>query len=195
MFRKVGFVKDITHCGNENPKCVNTCAKIVPRTLPRPLTPSRSFCLLINRGWGRLCRLVHGDVLLDGAHFQVTIYTVTEPVMPLSDKIKELSLEGSWLMSLQIPKQNPKKYSCPLIPPTSNATIQHCTLNGDHYHNANVRFASVAITQTLDWKLYAFDALSEFDGSNETSSGQMLHEVGQNEGVIQHCLHSQGQHT
>lgn len=32
---------------------------------------------------------------LDGSSTKVTIYIVTEPVMPLSEKIKELGLEGS----------------------------------------------------------------------------------------------------
>lgn len=31
----------------------------------------------------------------DGGSLKVTIYIVTEPVMPLSDKIKELGLEGT----------------------------------------------------------------------------------------------------
>lgn len=31
----------------------------------------------------------------DGGSSKVTIYIVTEPVMPLSDKIKELGLEGT----------------------------------------------------------------------------------------------------
>ncbi|GAU43450.1 hypothetical protein TSUD_140870 [Trifolium subterraneum] len=44
----------------------------------------------------------------------------------------------------------------------------------DRVHG-NVCLASVVVTQTLDWKLHAFDVLSEFDGSNETSSTQMLH--------------------
>lgn len=34
--------------------------------------------------------------------------------------------------------------------------------------------ASVVVTQTLDWKLHAFDVLSEFDGSNEAATGPML---------------------
>ncbi|XP_071934386.1 uncharacterized protein [Coffea arabica] len=34
--------------------------------------------------------------------------------------------------------------------------------------------ASVVVTETLDWKLHAFDVLSEFDGSNEISTGPML---------------------
>jgi hypothetical protein len=40
--------------------------------------------------------------------------------------------------------------------------------------HGNVCLASVVVTPTLDWKLHAFDVLSEFDGSNETSSTQML---------------------
>lgn len=40
--------------------------------------------------------------------------------------------------------------------------------------HGNVCLASVVVTQTLDWKLHAFDVLSEFEGSNEASSGQML---------------------
>lgn len=34
--------------------------------------------------------------------------------------------------------------------------------------------ASVVVTQTLDWKLHAFDVLSEFDGNNEAAAGPML---------------------
>ena len=32
---------------------------------------------------------------IDGATAKVTIYIVTEPVMPLSEKIRELGLEGT----------------------------------------------------------------------------------------------------
>ncbi|GMP69696.1 hypothetical protein CsSME_00028862 [Camellia sinensis var. sinensis] len=39
--------------------------------------------------------------------------------------------------------------------------------------HGNVCLASV-VTQTLDWKLHAFDVLSEFDGNNEASMGSML---------------------
>lgn len=34
--------------------------------------------------------------------------------------------------------------------------------------------ASVVVTQTLDWKLHAFDVLSEYDGNNEAATGPML---------------------
>ncbi|RZC92054.1 hypothetical protein C5167_027946 [Papaver somniferum] len=67
--------------------------------------------------------------IFDGATPKHTIYIVTEPVMPLSEKIKELGLEGT---------------------------------------------QSVVVTPTLDWKLHAFDVLSEFDGNNEGSTGPML---------------------
>lgn len=40
--------------------------------------------------------------------------------------------------------------------------------------HGNVCLASVVVTQTLDWKLHAFDVLSEFDGHNESAVGPML---------------------
>lgn len=40
--------------------------------------------------------------------------------------------------------------------------------------HGNVCLASVVVTQTLDWKLHAFDVLSEFDGTNEAANGSML---------------------
>lgn len=40
--------------------------------------------------------------------------------------------------------------------------------------HGNVCLASVVVTPTLDWKLHAFDVLSEFDGTNESASGPML---------------------
>ncbi|KAH9602245.1 hypothetical protein KSS87_009758 [Heliosperma pusillum] len=40
--------------------------------------------------------------------------------------------------------------------------------------HGNVCVASVVVTQTLDWKLHAFDVLSEFDGNKEASSASML---------------------
>jgi hypothetical protein len=38
----------------------------------------------------------------------------------------------------------------------------------------NVCFASVVVTQTLDWKLHAFDILSEFDANKEACGSPML---------------------
>ncbi|XP_039145965.1 probable inactive serine/threonine-protein kinase scy1 isoform X2 [Dioscorea cayenensis subsp. rotundata] len=40
--------------------------------------------------------------------------------------------------------------------------------------HGNVCLASVVVTQTLDWKLHAFDVLSEFDQNNEASNRPML---------------------
>ncbi|RWW06755.1 hypothetical protein BHE74_00033568 [Ensete ventricosum] len=40
--------------------------------------------------------------------------------------------------------------------------------------HGNVCLASVVVTPTLDWKLHAFDVLSEFDGNNEASNSAML---------------------
>ena len=41
--------------------------------------------------------------------------------------------------------------------------------------HANVCLESVVVTQSLDWKLHAFDVLSEFDGNNQgASTGPML---------------------
>ncbi|KAK2450460.1 N-terminal kinase protein [Trifolium repens] len=93
----------------------------------------------------------------DGGSSKVTIYIVTEPVMPLSDKIKELGLDGT---------QRDEYYAWGLNQIAKAVSF----LNND----CNVCLASVVVTQTLDWKLHAFDVLSEFDGSNETSSTQML---------------------
>ncbi|KAK7376347.1 hypothetical protein VNO78_34813 [Psophocarpus tetragonolobus] len=93
---------------------------------------------------------------------KVTIYMVTEPVMLLSDKIKELGLEGT---------QRDEYYAWGLHQIAKAVSF----LNNDcKLVHGNVCLASVVVTQTLDWKLHAFDVLSEFDGSNETSSGQML---------------------
>ncbi len=40
--------------------------------------------------------------------------------------------------------------------------------------HGNVCVTSVVVTQTLDWKLHAFDVLSEFDANNEASNSPML---------------------
>ncbi|KAK7356777.1 hypothetical protein VNO80_16053 [Phaseolus coccineus] len=99
---------------------------------------------------------------VDAGSPKVTIYMVTEPVMLLSDKIKELGLEGT---------QRDEYYAWGLHQIAKAVSF----LNNDcKLVHANVCLASVVVTQTLDWKLHAFDVLSEFDGNNETSSGQML---------------------
>ncbi|KAK4282976.1 hypothetical protein QN277_014284 [Acacia crassicarpa] len=98
----------------------------------------------------------------DGGSAKVTIYIVTEPVMPLSEKIKELGLEGM---------QRDEYYAWGLHQIAKAVSF----LNNDcKLIHGNVCLASVVVTQTLDWKLHAFDVLSEFDGSNEASSGLML---------------------
>lgn len=98
----------------------------------------------------------------DGGSSKVTIYIVTEPVMPLSDKIQELGLEGT---------RRDEYYAWGLLQIAKAVSF----LNNDcKLVHGNVCLASVVVTPTLDWKLHAFDVLSEFDGSNETSSTQML---------------------
>ncbi|KAK7340345.1 hypothetical protein VNO77_21047 [Canavalia gladiata] len=98
----------------------------------------------------------------DAGSPKVTIYIVTEPVMPLSEKIKELGLEGT---------QRDEYYAWGLHQIAKAVSF----LNNDcKLVHGNVCLASVVVTPTLDWKLHAFDVLSEFDGSNESSSGQML---------------------
>ncbi|QCE12495.1 probable inactive serine/threonine-protein kinase scy1 [Vigna unguiculata] len=98
----------------------------------------------------------------DAGSPKVTIYIVTEPVMPLSEKIKELGLEGT---------QRDEYYALGLHQIAKAVSF----LNNDcKLIHGNVCLASVVVTPTLDWKLHAFDVLSEFDGSNETSASQML---------------------
>lgn len=98
----------------------------------------------------------------DAGSSKVTIYIVTEPVMPLSDKIQELGLGGT---------KRDEYYAWGLNQVAKAVSF----LNNDcKLVHGNVCLASVVVTQTLDWKLHAFDVLSEFDGSSEASSGQML---------------------
>ncbi|KAJ4978377.1 hypothetical protein NE237_009157 [Protea cynaroides] len=97
----------------------------------------------------------------DGSATKVTIYIVTEPVMPLSEKIKELGLEGT---------QRDEYYAWGLHQIAKAVSF----LNNDcKLVHGNVCLASVVVTQTLDWKLHAFDVLSEFD-VNSSSTGPML---------------------
>ncbi|KAI3925154.1 hypothetical protein MKW98_009804 [Papaver atlanticum] len=100
--------------------------------------------------------------IFDGATPKHTIYIVTEPVMPLSEKIKELGLEGT---------QRDEYYAWGLRQISKAVSF----LNNDcKLVHGNVCLASVVVTPTLDWKLHAFDVLSEFDGNNEGSTGPML---------------------
>ncbi|KAK9124756.1 hypothetical protein Sjap_014358 [Stephania japonica] len=99
--------------------------------------------------------------VFDGTSMKHTIYIVTEPVMPLSEKLKELGLEGS---------QRDEYYAWGLRQIAKAVSF----LNNDcKLVHGNVCMASVVVTQTLDWKLHAFDVLSEFDG-NSQASGPML---------------------
>ncbi|KAL6992620.1 hypothetical protein U1Q18_010732 [Sarracenia purpurea var. burkii] len=120
----------------------------------------------------RLCTVRHPNILsflhsteaetFDGSSTKVTIYIVTEPVMPLSEKIKELGLEGT---------QRDEYYAWGLHRIAKAVSF----LNNDcKLVHGSVCLASVVVTQTLDWKLHAFDVLSEFDGNNEASAGPML---------------------
>ncbi|KAG6642481.1 probable inactive serine/threonine-protein kinase scy1 [Carya illinoinensis] len=98
----------------------------------------------------------------DSSTTKVTIYIVTEPVMPLSEKIKELGLEGT---------QRDEYYAWGLHQIAKAVSF----LNNDcKLVHGNVSLASVVVTQTLDWKLHAFDVLSEFDVNKEASMVPML---------------------
>ncbi|XP_072954552.1 uncharacterized protein [Typha angustifolia] len=100
--------------------------------------------------------------VIDGSTTKNTIYIVTEPVMPLSEKLKELNLEGT---------QRDEYYAWGLHQISKAVSF----LNNDcKLVHGNVCLASVVVTPTLDWKLHAFDVLSEFDGSNDASNGPML---------------------
>ncbi|KAK8674780.1 hypothetical protein V6N13_032883 [Hibiscus sabdariffa] len=98
----------------------------------------------------------------DGSGTKVTIYIVTEPAMPLSEEIKELSLEGT---------QRDEYYAWGLHQIAKAVSF----LNNDcKLVHGNVCLESVVVTQTLDWKLHALDVLSEYDGANGTAAGPML---------------------
>ncbi|KAK2982402.1 hypothetical protein RJ640_026245 [Escallonia rubra] len=98
----------------------------------------------------------------DGSSAKVTIYIVTEPVMPLKEKVKELGLEGT---------QRDEYYAWGLHRIAKAVSF----LNNDcKLVHGNVCLESVVVTQTLDWKLHAFDVLSEYDGNNEAVTGPML---------------------
>ncbi|XP_071711478.1 uncharacterized protein [Rutidosis leptorrhynchoides] len=98
----------------------------------------------------------------DGTSTKVTIYIVTEPVMPLAEKIKELGLQGT---------QRDEYYAWGLHRIAKAVSF----LNNDcKLVHGNICLESVVVTQTLDWKLHGFDVLSEFDGNNESSAGPML---------------------
>ncbi|CAM6105787.1 unnamed protein product [Calypogeia fissa] len=99
---------------------------------------------------------------IEGGSSKLTIYVVTEPVSPLADKIKELNLKGT---------QRDEYYAWGLHQITKAISF----LNNDaKLVHGNVCVDAVVVTPTLDWKLHAFDILSEFDGTNPAASGPML---------------------
>ncbi|GLT88511.1 hypothetical protein SLE2022_065340 [Rubroshorea leprosula] len=98
----------------------------------------------------------------DASTTKLTIYMVTEPVMPLSQKIQELGLQAT---------QRDEYYAWGLHQIAKAVSF----LNNDcKLVHGNICLSSVVVTQTLDWKLHAFDVLSEFDGNNEAATGPML---------------------
>uniref|UniRef100_A0A0D9YGL6 Protein kinase domain-containing protein n=1 Tax=Oryza glumipatula TaxID=40148 RepID=A0A0D9YGL6_9ORYZ len=98
----------------------------------------------------------------DGPAMKHTIYIVTEPVTPLSEKLKELNLGGT---------QRDEYFAWGLHQISKAVSF----LNNDcKLVHGNVCVTSVVVTQTLDWKLHAFDVLSEFDANNEASNSPML---------------------
>lgn len=99
---------------------------------------------------------------IDGGVAKPTIYLVTEPVMPLSEKIQELDLQGT---------QRNEYYAWGLNQIARAVSF----LNNDcKLVHGNVCLASVVVTATLDWKLHGLDVLSEFDGANPAATGPML---------------------
>lgn len=99
---------------------------------------------------------------MEGSSGKLTIYVVTEPVAPLAEKLKELNLEGT---------QRDEYYAWGLHQITKAVSF----LNNDcKLVHGNICLASVVVTPNLDWKIHAFDVLSEFDGSNPEASGSML---------------------
>lgn len=100
--------------------------------------------------------------VFDGSTSKLTIYVATEPVSPLSEKIKELGLDGT---------QRDEYFAWGLHQISKAVSF----LNNDcKLVHGNVCLASVVVTQTLDWKLHALDTLSEFNSTNDSSSGAML---------------------
>lgn len=99
---------------------------------------------------------------VEGSLVKPTIYIVTEPVMPLAEKVKELNLEGT---------QRDEYYAWGLHQIAKAVSF----LNNDcKLVHGNICVASVVVTPNLDWKIHAFDVLSEFDSSNPEANSPML---------------------
>ncbi|GJP35473.1 hypothetical protein CLOM_g19990 [Closterium sp. NIES-68] len=99
----------------------------------------------------------------EGGVQKPTIYIITEPVMPLDLRLKELKLKGS---------QRDEYYAWGLLQVAKAVSF----LNNDcKLVHGNVCMAAVVTTGTLDWKLHGFDVLSEFDGGKpDAPDGPML---------------------
>ncbi|RVX03159.1 N-terminal kinase-like protein [Vitis vinifera] len=149
------------------------------------------------REMNAVCLRTIRDPWITYMQYKVTIYIVTEPVMPLSEKIKELGLEGlffDYALSIsawdeyyawglhQIAKavsflNNDCKLTMEcevLLGILVDGEIRGFLFRIQHKVHGNVCLASVVVTQTLDWKLHAFDVLSEFDGHSEAATGPLL---------------------
>eukprot|EP00898_Chlorokybus_atmophyticus_P001409 jgi/Chlat1/2269/Chrsp17S02575 len=91
---------------------------------------------------------------IEGANPQyptgVTVYIVTEPVVPLAEKLKELQLSGA---------QRDEYISWGLHQVAAAVSF----LNNDcKLVHGNVCLSAVVVTASLDWKLHGFDCVSEF---------------------------------
>ncbi|KAG6548110.1 hypothetical protein Mapa_010390 [Marchantia paleacea] len=102
------------------------------------------------------------ETVVEGGVIKTTIYIVTEPVMPLAEKIKELNFKGT---------QRNEFYGWGLRQITKAITYLHSECALVH---GNVCVDAVVVTRSLNWKLHAFDALSEIDGANSAASSPML---------------------
>ncbi|GBG89859.1 hypothetical protein CBR_g49707 [Chara braunii] len=100
------------------------------------------------------------ETIVDG-QMKPIIYIVTEPVVPLAENVKELNLSGS---------QRDEYYSWGLTQVAKAVSfLSDCKLV-----HGNVCLSAVVVTPSLDWKLHAFDVLSEFDGANPAAEGPMI---------------------
>ncbi|KAK4383153.1 putative inactive serine/threonine-protein kinase scy1 [Sesamum angolense] len=106
---------------------------------------------------------------LDGSSAKVTIYMVTEPVMPLSERSRNWDHINSICLLSSYIRDEYYAWGLHRIAKAVSFLNNDCKLV-----HGNVCMASVVVTQTLDWKLHAFDVLSEFDGNNEAATGPML---------------------
>ncbi|KAL2645070.1 hypothetical protein R1flu_012657 [Riccia fluitans] len=99
---------------------------------------------------------------MEGGVTKQTIYVVTEPVVPLAEKIRELNLKG---------KQRDEFFAWGLHQVTKAVSFLNNDCNLVH---GNICLDAVVVTPTLEWKLHALDVSSEFDGTNAAASGPML---------------------